>query len=169
MLERNIEALIARRRSLEAAQPLREKAADRVGRFVGSMTFVWVHAVVVLLWVGLNVGALPGPRFDPTFVKLATAASVEAIFLSTFILVTQNRMAILADRRAELDLQISLLTEHELTRLLRLARATARRIGVEESRDTGLLDLERDVEPEEVLDRLERAEDASGEDRPSPV
>jgi uncharacterized membrane protein len=51
---------------------------------------------------------------------LAMAASVEAIFLSTFILISQNRMQRLADRRAELDLQISLLTEHELTRAIQL-------------------------------------------------
>jgi uncharacterized membrane protein len=157
VLDRNIEALIARRQAEERAKGLQDRMAERIGRFAGSMPFVWIHAAVVVVWVGMNVGLVPGPRFDADFVKLATAASVEAIFLSTFVLVTQNRMAALADRRADLDLQISLLAEHELTRLIRLVDAMAGRMGVEEPRGD-LEDLERDVSPEKVLDRIEQAE-----------
>ena len=167
MLERNIGTLLARRRAEERSQRKQEKLAETIGRFAGSMAFVWIHAVIVALWVGVNVGLLPGPRFDPDFVKLATAASVEAIFLSTFVLVMQNRMAALADKRADLDLQISLLAEHEVTRLIRLVDAVARRMGVEEAREPGLGELKRDVAPDEVLDRLERAERSVG-DEPSP-
>lgn len=58
--------------------------------------------------------------WDPTFVVLGMVASVEAIFLSTFVRVSQNRMAAQADKRADLDLQISLLTEHELTKVAEL-------------------------------------------------
>jgi uncharacterized membrane protein len=161
VLDRNIEALVARRRAQEREKGLQDRLAERIGRFAGSMPFVWIHAAVVVGWVGLNVGLIPGPRFDPTFVKLATAASVEAIFLSTFVLVTQNRMAALADKRADLDLQISLLAEHELTRLIRLVDAMAVRLGVEEARDD-LAELRRDVSPEKVLDRIERAESDRG-------
>lgn len=164
VLERNIEALLARRRAQETRQGWQEKLAEALGRFAGSMAFVWIHAVIVLLWVGVNAGFLPGPRFDEDFVKLATAASVEAIFLSTFVLVTQNRMAALADKRSDLDVQISLLSEHEVTRLIRLVSAMARRMGIEEGKEPALEALSRDVEPEEVLDRLETAERRHGED-----
>jgi uncharacterized membrane protein len=120
------------------------------------MTFVYVHLLILLAWIGANVGLIPGaPRFDRTFVILATAASVEAIFLSTFVLISQNRAAAAADRRADLDLQINLLTEHEVTRLINLTAAIADKLGVEASKDPHLEELQRDVAPEAVLDTLE--------------
>ena len=79
-----------------------------VTRFTGSMTFVYVHLLVFGLWIFTSSGWAPWANFDPTFVGLATFASVEAIFLSTFVLITQNRMTRRADKRADLDLQISL-------------------------------------------------------------
>jgi uncharacterized membrane protein len=60
-------------------------------------------------------------------------ASVEAIFLSTFVLISQNRMAALADKRADLDLQISLLAEHEISRIIALVTSIAERMGIEEA------------------------------------
>jgi len=72
-------------------------------------------------------------------------ASVEAIFLSTFILITQNRMAAQAQQRADLDLQISLLAEHEITRLLTLTVAIAERLGRPTAQDPELAELAQDV------------------------
>jgi uncharacterized membrane protein len=156
-LARNIHALRERHRHEEKAASLQEKLAQAVTAFTGSMTFVYVHLAVVIAWVAVNLGWVPGaPRFDPTFVILATAASVEAIFLSTFVLISQNRAAKVADRRADLDLQINLLTEHEVTRLISLTAAIAERLGVVDSRSPELEELERDVAPEAVLDTLEK-------------
>jgi uncharacterized membrane protein len=163
VLEQNIEALLARRRAEAARKPRQERVAEAIGRFSGSMPFVWIHAIVFAAWVAVNVGVLPLPRFDPDFVKLATFASVEAIFLSTFVLLTQNRMAADADRRADLDLQISLLAEHEVTQLVRMVARIAERLGVDESRSPELPELERDVDPQQVLDRIERAEHGAPE------
>jgi uncharacterized membrane protein len=166
VLERNIEALLARRRAEARGQSGSERLSDRITGFVGSMTFVVIHLVIAAFWVLANVGLLPGvPRFDESFVKLATAASVEAIFITTFILVTQNRMAAAADKRADLHVQISLLAEHEVTRLIRIASAIADRLGVEEAKAPDLDELERDVEPETVLDHIERAEDRGADPR----
>lgn len=94
-------------------------------------------------------------RFDPTFVVLAMVASVEAIFLSTFVLINQNRMQATADRRADLDLQVSLLTEHELTRVSTLVLEMAERMGIQTARDPELADLKRDLAPEKVIERIE--------------
>jgi uncharacterized membrane protein len=94
----------------------------------------------------------------PSFGLLATTASVEAIFLATFVLISQNRMAAAADRRADLDVQISLLTEHELTRVLALMSAVARRMQVKTGVDHEVEELTQDVAPEAVLDKLESAE-----------
>ena len=110
VVERNIEALRARRLADERARSRQEKVADRVSRFTGSMTFVYIHLVLFGAWIAWNVGWLPLRPFDPQFTVLAMAASVEAIFLSTFVLITQNRMQQLADSRADLDLQVSLLS-----------------------------------------------------------
>ena len=158
VVERNIEALRARRLQNERTRSLQERAADRVSRFTGSMTFVYIHLVLFGVWIVWNVGWLPIRPFDPQFTVLAMAASVEAIFLSTFVLITQNRMQQLADSRADLDLQVSLLAEHEVTRLIQLTSAIARHMGIEEGRDPELPELERDVRPEKVLDEIEESD-----------
>jgi len=124
------------------------------------MTLVALHVVLVAVWIAINLGWIPTVApFDPTFVILATVASVEAIFLSTFVLITQNRAAEASDRRDDLDLQINLLAEHEITRLLTLTRAIADRLGIEEAHDPNLSELQKDVAPEAVLDTLEQARD----------
>jgi len=120
------------------------------------MRFVYAHVVVYGFWLLVNLGLVPGvPKFDPSFVILAMVASVEAIFLSTFILITQNRMSAAADRRAELDLQISLLAEHEVTKLAALLSAIADRLGIQTEVDAEVEELKQDIAPEAVLDEIE--------------
>jgi uncharacterized membrane protein len=160
VLERNIEALLARQRAQANRRGLQDRVADAISRFAGSMPFVYLHAGIFGAWCAINLGWTPLRPFDPTFVILATLASVEAIFLSTFVLITQNRMQRDADRRADLDLQISLLTEHELTRLSRLIGVLAERMGVDAARSPEFQDIKSDVRPEQVLDVLERKEQA---------
>src|SRR5688500_1603142 len=143
---------------------LQERIAGRISAFTGSMRFVYIHLVLFGLWIAVNLGWLGVPRFDPSFTILAMAASVEAIFLSTFVLITQNRMAAMADRRADLDLQVSLLAEHEVTRLISLVTQIAARLGIEEARDPRLGELAQDVAPERVLDQIEASE-RGGADR----
>jgi uncharacterized membrane protein len=156
VVERNIQALIARRQSEENQQSLQDKIARKISDFTGSMLFVYIHLIIFTLWITINIGWLPLPRFDPSLVILAMAASVEAIFLSTFVLITQNRMAALADKRADLDLQVGLLAEHEITRLLSLVTAIAEKVGVDISDDVELQELAKDVYPEKVLDTIEK-------------
>lgn len=161
VLERNINALRRKRQEEERRAGLQERIAEVITRFTGSMAFVYVHLVLVGGWVAANLGIVPGvPTFDPTFVILATFASVEAIFLSTFVLISQNRAAEEADRRSELDLQTNLLSEHEITRLLTLTRAIAQHLGIKEAQDPTLHELERHVAPEKVLDRLTEDEES---------
>lgn len=156
VLARNIQALQDRRKREEAESGWQTRLAERVTGFTGSMTFVWVHLAVVGAWVAINLGVVPGaPRFDPTFVILATCASVEAIFLSTFVLISQNRQSALAEQRSELDLQITLLAEHEITRALRLTVAIAEKLGIEPEGQEEIVELQRDVAPEAVLDEIE--------------
>jgi len=154
-LRQNITALAERHRREEAATPLSERLAVRITDFTGSMAFVVLHVVIYSLWILINLGAISGlPRFDPTFVVLAMEASVEAIFLSTFVLITQNRMAAAAHRRADLDLHINLLAEHELTKLATLVGQIARKLGIEPDTAT-FAEIETDVQPIEVIEALE--------------
>jgi uncharacterized membrane protein len=163
IVERNIQALIAHREAAERRSSWTEKLAQAVTRFTGSMTFVVIHLVLYGLWIIVNLGWIPGvPRFDPSFVILAMEASVEAIFLSTFILITQNRMMVAAAERADLDLQISLLTEHELTRVIGLVSEMAKRMGIEAAHDPELAELTRDVRPERVLETMAEHEQGRG-------
>ena len=85
-------------------------------------------------------------------------ASVEAIFLSTFVLISQNRMAATADKRADLDLQVGLLAEHEVTRLVTLVSGIADKVGVKAVDEAELDEIRQDVAPEAVLDEIEAAE-----------
>jgi uncharacterized membrane protein len=162
VVERNIAALIERRQAEERARSADERIAAAISRFTGSMPFVYLHLAIVALWTAVNLGLTPLPAFDPSFVILACAASVEAIFLSTFVLITQNRMAAMADKRADLDLQISLLAEHEVTRVVSMLTALADRMGVAEAKNPELAELAEDVRPERVLDRIESGEASEG-------
>ncbi len=145
-----------RREREDAAATFEERIAGAITRFSGTMRFVYLHIVVYGFWILANLGVIPGvPQFDPSFVTLAMVASVEAIFLSTFILITQNRMSGAADKRAELDLQISLLAEHEVTKLVTLFSVIADRLGIETEIDDEVEELKEDVAPERVLDEIE--------------
>lgn len=156
VVARNIEALLQRQSREAESRTLQQRIADAITGAAGSLPFVYVHLAIVIMWVLVNVGWTPLKPFDPTFVLLATAASVEAIFLSTFVLVTQNRMQREADRRADLDLQISLLTEHELTRVIQLVNAIATKVGAQLPIPE-LDELQRDISPEQVLDAIDKA------------
>jgi uncharacterized membrane protein len=156
-LRRNVEALNERAAAEEVAAPFGDKIAGAITRFTGSMVFVYLHLVIYSAWIVVNLGWVPGvAAFDPSFVILASEASVEAIFLSTFVLISQNRMAAAADKRADLDLHISLLAEHELTKLAGLITAMAERMGIDAQRSQEIEEIRRDVAPEAVLDELER-------------
>jgi uncharacterized membrane protein len=168
VVERNIQALLLHRREQEGNRKRQERIADAITRFTGSMRFVYIHLVLFGGWIAVNLGWIPGiPRFDPSFVVLAMVASVEAIFLSTFVLISQNRMSALAEQRAELDLQISLLAEHEVTRLITLVTAMAQQMGVEAARDPELAELSQDVAPEKVMEKMEAHQRNMGVQRPA--
>jgi uncharacterized membrane protein len=156
-LDRNIAALQRRRQCEERDATWQERIADAITRFSGSMPFVYIHLAVFGFWIVANLQWIPGVRaWDESFVVLAMIASVEAIFLSTFVLITQNRMGAAADKRADLDLQISLLAEHELTKIATLLVDMASQLGVRTRIEGELQEVQRDVAPDAVLDELEK-------------
>ncbi|MGI4821881.1 MAG: DUF1003 domain-containing protein [Janthinobacterium lividum] len=158
IVERNIQALTKRHHAENKVRSWQDRLADNVTAFTGSMTFVFLHLGLFGLWIVWNLGWLGLKPFDASFVVLAMFASVEAIFLSTFVLISQNRSAAEADKRANLDLQVSLLSEHEITRLITLVTAIAHKMDIELANDPEIAELARDVLPEKVLDSIEQHE-----------
>jgi uncharacterized membrane protein len=90
------------RHGVERAQ---HQAADAISAFAGSIPFIYIHVGWFTMWVAVNLGAFGrARRFDPfPFGLLTMIVSLEAIFLSTFILITQNRQEARSDLRAEFD------------------------------------------------------------------
>jgi uncharacterized membrane protein len=159
-LRRNIEALRERRRAELETASFEERIARNIAAFTGSMRFVYLHLVIYWFWIAANLGIIPVVRpWDPTFVVLAMVASVEAIFLSTFILITQNRMSRLSERRAELDVQVSLLAEQEITKLVAMVSEVLDRLGVRDEAPDEIEEMKRAVAPEAVLDAIEDGEE----------
>lgn len=128
------------------------------------MRFVYIHVVFFGLWALGDLGLIPGlPAYDTSFTVLGTVASVEAIFLATFVLIAQNRMAEQDERRSHLDLQASLLTEHEVTHVLRIVSAISDHLGLDAARNPEILDLLRDLAPKDMLEKIEEHTEAAGE------
>jgi uncharacterized membrane protein len=99
----------------------------------GQMGFAYVHIVWFGLWILLNTGRVGMRAFDPfPYGLLTMIVSLEAIFLSTVVLISQNRLSGEIERRADLDLHIGLLTEHELTRVLQMLDAIQRKMGIDD-------------------------------------
>ena len=132
--------------------------AEAIANFCGSMVFVWVHVVWFGVWIAINL--MPGIRhIDPfPFTFLTLVVSLEAIFLSTFILISQNHDTRISERRNHLDLQINLLSEQENTQMILMVRAIAEKLGVEVSNDFHLEALSEKIEPEKVAKQIDRRE-----------
>lgn len=156
VMERNIKELIKLRQNEETEKNRDEHIADTITGFTGRMAFVYIHLGLFALYILWNAGLTGLKPADPHFTGLSTIASVEAIFLSTFVLIRQNRMNKLADKRANLDLQVSLLAEHEITRLITLVSAIGHKLKVEEANDPEFDDLRKEVTPEKVLDTIDK-------------
>jgi len=156
---KNIQSLFAIRHERERQRSTQQRLADIVTKFVGNMKFVYLLAILVAAWIVVNLGWLPDvPRFDPyPFPLLSTIASLVAIFLSAFILASQNRMAELADQRAELNVQVSLLAEHEVTQLIHLVEAISIRVGAQGGADPKLDEFKQNVDPLALIEEIDKA------------
>src|SRR5206468_12393032 len=159
LTKRNVEII---KQLEDAAKQNRTKSdlvAEAIANFCGSMTFVWVHVGWFGGWVVLNV--IPGIRhIDPfPFTFLTLVVSLEAIFLSTFILISQNHDTKISERRNHLDLQINLLSEQEDTRMIEMLQAIAAKVGADLSQDPHLQALSEETEPERLVQQIDQHED----------
>jgi uncharacterized membrane protein len=157
VIERNIRTIIHLRQKAAHERGRQDQIADVITLFSGRMIFVYVHIIWFAGWILLNTGKLGIQAFDPfPYGLLTMIVSLEAIFLSTFVLISQNRLSREAEHRADLDMHIGLLTEHELTRVLQMLDAIQDKLGIENDDDSELTDLEMETRPEDVLAEIDR-------------
>jgi len=157
VIERNIRTILHLRTKAAHARGLQGRIADAITSFSGRMIFVYVHIAWFGIWILLNTGRFGVQVFDPfPYGLLTMLVSLEAIFLSTFVLISQNRMGEETERRADLDLHIGLLTEHELTRVLQMLDAIQDKLNIVDHANSDLADLEMETKPEDVLAEIHR-------------
>ncbi|MBK0394059.1 DUF1003 domain-containing protein [Ramlibacter algicola] len=149
---RHLDELQTRKRSFA------DRVADLVARACGHIVFVLTHFVALVAWVLWNTLAPEEVRIDPfPFTFLTMWASVEAIFLSSFVLISQNYQMRMSERRNQLDLQINLLAEQENSKMLLLLEEIARRVGALEGDDPEVGVLVQAAEPDMLARQIDEA------------
>lgn len=134
-----------------------ERLADFFTRFSGNMRFVYLHTAWFIAWVGWNLGLVPGlAPFDPfPFGLLTMIVSLEAIFLSTFVLISQNREQKINAIRDEIDTQINLYQEQEITQILRIVHRIEKHLGLTDTDEKSIKMMEMFVNPDDLFRQIE--------------
>lgn len=155
----NISAITAMEEKAKACRTVGERMGDEIARQAGRLWFVIVHGVWFGVWVILNAGWIPAIRaFDPfPYQFLTFVVSIESIFLSLFILMSQNRSNKQADSRSHLDLQVNLLAEQESTKTLQMLQQLCEYHGLSMAADPEVERLKATTEPEALLDQLQKS------------
>jgi uncharacterized membrane protein len=158
LASRHIQAISALEQQALQRRSSAEKISDLIVAQAGRVWAIILHLAWFALWILWNSHRIPGLRpFDPfPFMGLSTIVSLEAIFLSLFILVSQNRASRRADERAHLDLQVNLLSEREATKMLQLLQALCTHQGVSAADDPEVTELLRETEPAIIARELEQ-------------
>lgn len=157
VIERNLRKMIYLRMKARRERRLQDRIADFITSFSGRMSFVTIHLVWFGVWILVNLGFFGLHPFDPyPFGLLTMIVSLEAIFLSTFVLISQNRLSQEGEHRSELDMHISILAEHEITLALQMLDAIQDKMGIENTNKVELEDLETEIKPEDLLERIEK-------------
>jgi uncharacterized membrane protein len=157
---RNIETVAQLEEEFLRSRSLADKISDVIAGFVGSILFVAIHLVWFAGWVLINLHLVPFlPAFDPyPYQLLCMLVSLEGVLLSTFVLIKQNRMSQRADHRSHLDLQVNLLSEKEVTKLIQMQRLICRRLGISETEsDAEVLELSESTAVENLAKELDES------------
>ena len=154
--EKNIRAIYEREKRERDEIPNSHKIAHVCANFVGTVMFAVINAAFFMSWIAVNLSFW---RFDPyPFTLLITIVSLEAIFLSIIVLISQNELSHQQERRNSLDLQVNLLAEQESTELSRVVILMARKMGIGDAELERLEAMAKDTSPEEVLQKIDEVE-----------
>jgi len=156
----NVKSVAGMERAAQSKLSQTDRVAGAITRFCGSMAFVWVHVAWFALWILANTMA---PfKWDPyPFTFLTMVVSLEAIFLSTFIMIAENRQEKMDERRNHLDLQINLLSEQENTKILQLLKEMAEKMGINPDKDPSVTVLEQATRPEKLIEQIDQSAEES--------
>lgn len=137
-----------------------DRISDAITRCVGRIPFLIAHGLGYGTWLLVNAGAVPGVvPFDPyPFCFLNLLVALEAIFLSTVVLMSQNRQSRHADQRARLDLQVNLLAEQEATKMLQMLQTICHHLGLDMvARDKELKEMVEKTPVASLVQEIEKA------------
>jgi uncharacterized membrane protein len=150
--EANIRTVVGLENEFIQQRTVGERIGDAIAGFAGSMPFVILHVVWFAAWILINSGKTGIHPFDPfPFIFLSMIVSLEAVLLSTFVLMKQNRMSRRAEHREHLNLQIDLLAEKEITKMLQMQRMLCDHFGLDEAvKDSEIKELSQDTAVEEL-------------------
>ena len=143
---------------IDAKRSVSEKVADSATGAFGSIPFLFINIALFSLWIIINLNLISGiVPFDLfPFGLLTMIVSLEAIVLSIFVLISQNRAATVDDLRSEIDLQVDLVTEQELTKLMHIVTAMAEKNGIDLSNDKELDRMLKPLPKEKIEKTLEQ-------------
>ena len=137
-----------------------ERIAEKIAAFTGSMFFIWLHVVWFGLWIVFNIPWLGFRPLDPfPFTFLTMVVSLEAIFLSAFILMSENRQGRLADRRSRVNLQVDMIAEREITKLMEVVVEIRNHLGIHRHVDPELDDMQKATNIEHLTEAAQTVED----------
>ena len=155
----NIHAVVAMEEEQDRRRSLKDKVADGIGTFAGTVTFVLIHLAFFGAWAAINLKVVPGmSAFDPyPFQLLCMLVSLEGVLLSTFVLIKQNRMGKRSDRRNHLDLQINLLTEKEVTKVIQMLEAISAHLEIKDALDAETRELGTETAVRDLANELTRS------------
>ena len=158
MVSRNIDRVLQIEEKAQKDRSLAEAASETIGEFVGTFWFVLIHLSLVAGWMTINSSACHNQRpWDPyPFNMLSTIASIEAVILSAFVLMKQNRMSHIGDRRAHLDLQVNLLTEQETSMVIQMLDRVSRKLEIDPEAQEAAVQLSRVASLEHLVHELHR-------------
>jgi uncharacterized membrane protein len=158
LTQQNVETVTRLEQAAKEQRTSADQVAEKIASLCGSMTFVWVNAGWFSAWILINV--IPGiPHVDPfPFTFLTLCVSLEAIFLSTFILISQNLDSRISERRSHLDLQLNLLSVQENTKMIVMLHAIAAKVGADLTQDPHLEALSEETQPERLIEQIEARE-----------
>ena len=142
MVDANVRNVADVERAFEGRRTRVQRISDAIAGFSGTIFFVLLHVVIFTAWFVVNTHKFPGiPQFDRyPFILLNMVVSVEAVLLSTFVLMKQNGMQNKSDHRNHLNLQIDLLAEKEVTKMLQLLRLVCIKLEIAEAAHDAELD-----------------------------
>jgi uncharacterized membrane protein len=161
--KKNVEMIAQLEQQVLAQRSTTERLGAAVAGFVGSLYSMVAHGLFLAIWIGWNAEGVPAVRrFDPyPFPFLSLIVGIEFIFLTTFVLMNQKHQMRRAEQWSHLHLQLSMLTEQEVTKNMQILHTICQELGVDKpSRDQEVSELSQNTAIAALAEEIEKARDS---------